>query len=54
MRLTDTMADARRANELLERKAAERDPLAQDPLVRAVLERFPGAELVKVTRRNEA
>jgi hypothetical protein len=41
--LTKTWQAARRAHELLQRKKAERDPL-----VLAVLEKFPGAEIVSV------
>lgn len=39
---------ARKAYELRQRRKAERDPL-----VAAVLERFPGAEVVRVTEKND-
>lgn len=44
---TATLVAARRAHDLKERKLVE-----GEPLVRAVLERFPGAEIVYVARRN--
>lgn len=46
MRLTDTQLAARRANLLRERKTVEGDPLVQ-----AILDRFPGAEITSVRRR---
>ncbi len=42
-----TIAEARRA-----RAQAKLDSVAQEPLVRAVLDRFPGAEIVRVTDRQ--
>jgi DNA polymerase-3 subunit gamma/tau len=42
---------------LAERKKAQRaakiEAVAQDPVVRAVLDRFPGAEIVAVRERND-
>ena len=42
-----TIAEARRAT-----AQARLDSVAQEPLVRAVLDRFPGAEIVRVTERD--
>jgi hypothetical protein len=44
VKTTKTQSAARRANELAERKKSERDPL-----VAAVLERVPGAEIIAVS-----
>jgi hypothetical protein len=46
MRETRTQGIARRAHDLRERKEIERDPLVQ-----AVLDMFPGAEIAKIVRK---
>ncbi|HLL26696.1 MAG TPA: DNA polymerase III subunit gamma/tau [Xanthobacteraceae bacterium] len=52
------LSDEEGAPTLAERVAAERDARAHDvrsdPLVKAVLDRFPGAEIVDVRRREDA